>query len=117
MMELLKTPGFMTVLTMLINGVLFVLVLALKASWTPKKEHDELKSRVDKIENALRGLEVKIDALPDQKTVNALTLQIEKLNGRLDVFDAHFGGLSRDLKRLENHLNLLDRYQRKEERR
>lgn len=112
MMEFFSIPGMSTIITLIFNAIMAVAVIALRATWTPRSEHDKLKARVDSVETGLKGLAEKISNMPDQKAVSALTIQLTQLNGRLDVFDAHFEGLRKDLKRLEGQLHLLDTYQR-----
>ena len=73
--------------------------------------------KVMRIENdhddRIKRIEFQMEMLPDKDTVHQLLMQIEKLTGKLEVYEERIAGNEAISKRMQTQLDLIDGYLRK----
>lgn len=69
-----------------------------------EQKHAEVCEDLKNHDRRIQALEGEMKHLPSQEAVSALTISITELNGKLGIFDAEMGSLTRTVRRIEDHL-------------
>ena len=101
------------IIQVVLTVIFFIIVWALAATFSKKKDHSELTSRVSEIEltyskheqhtrlaQRVNTIETKVGELPDKTTIHRVESEVKELKGLLT-------GMNQLQKRMSNHVDML----------
>lgn len=99
---------YQTLVGWLLSGLFLFFMLYMKSKFTPRHEHDRLKDDFEKAVSRIKDVEVKIKHMPDESALNALSLQITRLEGDLRSIQPRFERLDALLERLQSQTDRME---------
>lgn len=101
------------IIQVVLTVIFFLVVWALAATFSKKKDHNELTTRVKeieltyskqqnhtKLEQRVNTIETKVDELPNKTTIHRVESEVKELKGLLT-------GMNQLQKRMSNHVDML----------
>lgn len=106
-MDLTAIGSWISIVTALSTLIMGGLMWRMRGEFASRVDHSALAGKVEAAEQAIAGIESKLDGVPSHKEVAAIREDIAHLNGEVKVMAERIDGVKGVLERFEYPLNML----------
>jgi peptidoglycan hydrolase CwlO-like protein len=100
--------NFQTIIGWFVSGAAIIFMLYMKSQFSTREAHDMLRTDFDAAVSRLHAVEIRMKHMPDETALNALSIQIARLEGDIKSVQPRFERLDALIDRLQNQADRME---------